>query len=116
VRPFHSLGVHVGQQMVDVARDSIRVVGLVRVAMAEHVDRVAPEALRVAGDVPDERLQVTGCAVQKDHVLALAGSQGPCADPVRVDVAELEALLGEVVPERHGATSGTMSSATSMIM
>jgi hypothetical protein len=93
--------VQIGQQVVAVARDLVRVVRLAGVAVAEHVDGVAGVPRRVDADVADERLQVPTGPVQEDHRLASARLERPGRYPAGVHCGHSKVGADQLGPDRH---------------
>jgi hypothetical protein len=102
VRGFDAGGIHVGEQVVAVARDLVRVVRLAGVAVAEHVDRVAGVPPGVRAEVAGERLQMAAGAVQEDHRFTGTGLQRAGRDAAGVDGGDPVVDAGQLGPDGLG--------------
>ena len=103
--------------MCDVAGQLVVVVGLARVAVAEHVDRVTAEpGANVRNDVAAERLEVAARAVEEQHVLAFAGHERARLDTSRVDALDAERDRQQIGPDGHDSSPfrGASTTATAM--
>ena len=109
-----ALRVEVAEDVLDVARDLVVVVGLVGVAVAEQVDGVAAEpGLDMGDDVARERLEVTARPVEEQHVRTGAGDQCPCSDSANVYLLET-VRSSEIGPDGHVVSSGAAMTATAI--
>ena len=108
-------GVEVGEEVGDVVGDLVGMVEASGVAVAEHVDGVAPEAgFDVGDDVAGERLEVAARAVQEHHVGTVTGAQGARRDAAGVDVVHAVGDGGEIGPRGHGKSPDLSMTATAM--
>ena len=114
VHTVDALRVEVTEHVLDVARDLVVEVGLVRVAVTEQIDGVAAEpGVDVGDDVAGERLQVTARPVKEQDVRTVTGDERPRTDPADIDSLEAE-RDSEIGPDGHAGSWGAAITATAI--